>query len=114
MDGIKKVKIANTYMWKPHRFINIPISSHSVFSATFLTVRTSTSPIYCPRFSGPHIGNLIDVLSAVILKVEKNTLRDIFTREIWRLINFGMLYYYVVIAAGVEMKMPKIHRANVV
>lgn len=46
--------------------------------------------------------------------MKKNTLIDIFTRGIRRLINSGMLYNYVVITAGVEIEMPQINRANVV
>lgn len=69
-------------------------SSAQSSSATLLPVPYSYFSNLLSRSSGPHTGNLIDVLSAVV-KVKKIHL-EIFLQEIWRLINFGMLYYYVV------------------
>lgn len=107
MDGIKKWELLIHTSESLTDVSTSPLVHTQSSSATLLPVLTATSPIYCPRSSGPHTGNLIDVLSAVVLKVKKNTLRDIFTREIWRLINFGMLYYYVVMQLVLKWRCQK-------
>lgn len=90
MDGIKKWELLTHTSESLTDVSTSPLVHTQSSSATLLTVLTATSPIYCPRSS--YWKSHWCVKCCSIKSEKKNTLRDIFTREIWRLINFGMLY----------------------